>query len=95
LKTAGVGTGLDITVTPLRNEGSFIVTGEITNTTDRALSVPPLRVGLRDTTQKEVDFQIIDPPVGTLAPGAVARFRTVFDHPSITATDVVARFGAE
>jgi predicted Zn finger-like uncharacterized protein len=95
LKTAGVGTGLDITVTPLRNEGAFIVTGEITNTTDRALSVPPLRVGLRDTTQKEVEFQIIDPPVGTLAPGAVARFRTVFDHPSITATDVVARFGVE
>jgi hypothetical protein len=50
---------------------------------------------LRDTTLREIEFKIVDPPVETLAPGAVARFRTVFDHPDITATDAVARFGAD
>jgi predicted Zn finger-like uncharacterized protein len=95
LKTAGPGTGLDIKVTPLRSEGSFVVTGEITNTTDQPLSVPPLRVLLRDSTQREVEFQIIDPPVGTLPAGRAAQFRAVFEHPSVTAIDVVATFGPE
>jgi len=95
MKTVASGTGLEIAVTPQRSEGSFVVTGEITNPTDRARSVPPLRVMLRDTTLREIEFKIVDPPVETLAPGAVARFRTVFDHPDITATDAVARFGAD
>jgi len=95
LKTAGPGTGLDITLRPLRNEGSFVVTGEITNTTDQLLSVPPLRVALRDTNKNEVEFQIIDLQVGTLPAGKVAQFKAVFEHPSVTATDVVATFGRE
>jgi hypothetical protein len=95
LKTAGPGAGLDITVRPLRSEGSFVVTGEITNSTDRPLSVPPLRVALRDTNQNEVEFQMLDPPVGILPAGKVAQFKTVFEHPSVTATDVVATFGPD
>jgi predicted Zn finger-like uncharacterized protein len=95
IKTVASATGLDIVVTPQKSEGTFVVTGEITNTTDRALSVPPLRVALRDTTQREVEVKVLDAPVETLAPGAIARFRTVFDHPDITATDAVARFGAD
>jgi predicted Zn finger-like uncharacterized protein len=95
LKTVASGTGLDITVTPLKSEGAFVVTGEITNTTKRTLSVPPLRVALHDTTQREVQFHIVDPPVASLAPGAGARFRTVFDRPDITATKVVATFEAD
>jgi predicted Zn finger-like uncharacterized protein len=95
LKTAGPGAGLDITVRPLRSEGSFVVTGEITNSTDRPLSVPPLRVALRDTNQNEVEFQILDPPVGILPAGKTAQFKTVFEHPSVTATDVVATFGPD
>jgi predicted Zn finger-like uncharacterized protein len=95
LNTLAPGSGLDLKVTPLRSEGAFVVTGEITNATSRPLSVPPLRVALRDPTQREVEFQILDPPVETLAPGASARFKTVFEHPSIAATDVVATFGAE
>jgi len=95
VKTVASGTGLDIAVTPLRGEGSFTVTGEITNTTSRAVRVPPLRVMLRDTTLREVASQAVDPPVETLAPGAIARFRTVFEHPDITATDAVARFETE
>jgi predicted Zn finger-like uncharacterized protein len=92
IKTVASGTGLGIAVTLLRGQGSFTVTGEITNTTGRALSVPPLRVMLRDTTLREVQSQLVDPPVETLAPGAVARFKAVFDHPDITTTDAVARF---
>jgi predicted Zn finger-like uncharacterized protein len=95
LNTPAPGSGLDLKVTPLRSEGAFVVTGEITNATSRPLSVPPLRVALRDPTQREVEFQIVDPPVETLAPGASAWFKTVFEHPSIAATDVVATFGAE
>jgi predicted Zn finger-like uncharacterized protein len=95
LKTAGPGAGLDITLRQLRSEGSFVVTGEITNTTDQPLSVPPLRVALRDTNKNEVEFQIIDPPVGTLPAGKAAQFQAVFEHPSVTATDVVATFGRE
>jgi hypothetical protein len=95
LKTASPADGLEIAVTPLQNEGSFLVNGEITNTTEQARSVPPLRVALRDSTRKEIELQILDPPVGTLQPGAVARFRAVFDHPNVTATDVAVTFGSE
>lgn len=95
LKTVAPGTGLDVKVTPLRNEGTFVVTGEITNSTHQPVTLPPLRVALLDTTKAEVDFQILEPPVGTLAPGAAVRFKTVFEHPSVAATDAVAKFGAE
>ena len=95
LATAGPGTGLDVKVTPLRSEGAFVVTGEITNTTGRAVGVPPVRVSLRDVTKREVEYQIVDPPVETLAPGGTAQFKTVFEHPNIAATDVAAKFGTE
>jgi hypothetical protein len=54
-----------------------------------------VRVALLDTTKREVEFQMVDPPVESLPPGAVIRFKTVFEHPSVAATDVVATFGAE
>jgi hypothetical protein len=38
---------------------------------------------------------MVDPPVESLPPGGVLRFKTVFEHPSVAATDVVATFGAE
>ncbi|MBV8492917.1 MAG: zinc-ribbon domain-containing protein [Alphaproteobacteria bacterium] len=95
LTTAGPGRGLDVKVTPLRNEGAFVITGEITNTTSHAVGVPPVRVSLRDVTQKEVEYQIVDPPVETLSPGGTAQFKTVFEHPNIAATDVAAKFGTE
>lgn len=95
LSTPEPGSGLDLKVTPVRSEGSFVVTGEITNRTSRPLEVPALRVSLRDVTQKEVEFQVLDPPVTSLPPGASAQFRTVFEHPNIAATDVAAKFGTE
>ena len=95
LNTTSPGAGLDLKVTPLRSESSFVVTGEITNTTPRPMSVPPLRVALLDTTKRELGFQIVDAPAGTLPPGGSLRFKTVFEHPSVAAADVVATFGAE
>jgi predicted Zn finger-like uncharacterized protein len=95
LQTVTPGAGLDVQVTPLRSDGAFIVTGEITNTTREAVNIPPVRVALLDMTKREVEFQVIDPPVGSLAPGGVVRFKTVFEHPSVAATDVVATFGTE
>ena len=95
LQTVAPGTGLDVKVTPLRSDGAFVVTGEITNTTRGAVTIPPVRVGLLDMTKREVEFQMVDPPVESLPPGAVIRFKTVFEHPSVAATDVVATFGAE
>ena len=89
------GAGLDVKVTPLRNEGAFVVTGEVTNTTHQPVRIPPLRVALLDTTKAEVEFQIVEPPVGTLPPGAAVRFKTTFEHPSVAATDAAATFGGE
>jgi predicted Zn finger-like uncharacterized protein len=95
LQTVTPGTGLDVKVTQLRSDGAFVVTGEITNTTREAVNLPPIRVALFDMTKTEVEFQMVDPPVESLPPGAVIRFKTVFEHPSVAATDVVATFGAE
>jgi hypothetical protein len=95
LKTVEPGAGLDVKVMPLRSDGAFVVTGEITNTTEQPVSVPPVRVALLDTTKKELEFQVIDSPVGSLPPGGIARFKTVFEHPSVAASDVVATFGTE
>ena len=57
-----------------------------------AQDVPRLRVALRDSAEKEVQFKIIDPPKPRLPPGAVAHFKTPFDHPDDAATGVVVTF---
>ena len=92
LKTAAPGAGLEITVRKFESEGSFLISGEITNATGQAIAVPPLRVVLRDNTRKDVEVQIIDPPVEDLPPGGVAHFMARFEHPSVTATDAAVTF---
>src|ERR1044071_2408683 len=52
LQTVAPGAGLNVQVTPLRSDGAFIVTGEITNTTREAVNIPPVRVALLDTTKR-------------------------------------------
>src|SRR5271166_2838695 len=54
--------------------------------------LPPLRVALRDAGEKEVQFKIVDPPQARLTPGAVAHFKTPFDHPDDAAKGVVVTF---
>jgi predicted Zn finger-like uncharacterized protein len=87
--------GLDLKVTRSRTGEDFIVATEITNITDAARAVPRLRVALLDGSHNELDVKIIDPAVNQLAPGAITRVRTVFEHPSITASDVEVTFAAE
>jgi len=57
--------------------------------------LPRLRVTLRDSADKEVQFKIIDPPQPRLAPGAVAHFKTPFDHPEDAAKGVVVTFAKQ
>ena len=87
--------GLDLKVTPTRTGEDFAVVAEITNTTDAARPVPRLRMALLDGGRNELEVRIVDPDVNQLAPGAVTRVRTIFAHPSITATDVAVTFATE
>ena len=87
--------GFDLKVTPTRTGEDFLVMAEITNTTDAARAVPRLRVALLDGSRNELDVKFIEPDVNQLAPGAITRIRTVFEHPSITASDVEVTFATE
>jgi predicted Zn finger-like uncharacterized protein len=89
------GSGLEVTVTPARTSDSLVINGDIVNTAAAPRRVPRLRVALRDGNSVELDWQVIDPPVEVLAPGAKARFNTVFEHPSITATGVAVTFATQ
>jgi hypothetical protein len=89
------GAGLDVTVTPTRTTQSLVIDGNIVNGSATARRVPRLRVTLRDGNKNDLESKLIDPPVDRLAPGATARFNTVFEHPSITATGVDVTFATD
>jgi hypothetical protein len=84
--------GLKMTLTVTRIGGGFTVAGEIVNNASATREVPRLRVSLQDVRRNDVDVRMIDPPVDRLAPGAAARFETVFEHPSMLATGAAADF---
>lgn len=87
------GAGLKIEkLAPARTPEGLIIEGDITNTTKTTRNVPQLRVELRDPSEKQVQFKIVDPPKPRLAPGSVAHFKTPFDHPDDAATGVVVTF---
>jgi predicted Zn finger-like uncharacterized protein len=87
------GTGLKIEkLAPSRTADGLIIEGDIANGGKTVQDLPRLRVALRDATEKEVQFKIIDPPKPRLPPGAVAHFKTPFDHPDDAATGVVVTF---
>ena len=87
------GTGLKIEkLAPARTSDGLVIEGEIANNGKRIRDVPRLRVALRDAADKEVQSKIVDPPEPRLAPGAVAHFKTPFEHPDDAATDVVVTF---
>ena len=74
------GPGLELAeVIPARTADGLIVEGDITNTGNTAREVPRLRVALRDPTEKETQFKIIDPPAARLEPGETAHFKTSFE----------------
>ena len=87
------GSGLKIAkLAPTRTPDGLIIEGEIANNGKKVRDIPRLRVALRDAADKEVQYKIIDPPEPRLAPGAIAHFRTPFDHPNNAATDVFVTF---
>jgi hypothetical protein len=95
LMTESAAAGLALKVTPTRTGEDFIVTAEITNTTEAARTVPRLRVALLDGSRNELDVRFVEPDANQLAPGAVTRTRTIFARPSITASDVEVTFAPE
>lgn len=87
------GAGLKIEkLAPSRTSDGLIIEGDIANGGRTTQDLPRLRVALRDAAEKEVQFKIIDPPQPRLAPGAVAHFKTPFDHPDDAAKGVVVTF---
>jgi predicted Zn finger-like uncharacterized protein len=87
------GTGLKIEkLAPSRTSDGLIIEGDIANSGKTTQDLPRLRVALRDAAEKEVQFEIIEPPKPRLPPGAVAHFKAPFDHPDDAATGVVVTF---
>lgn len=80
---------------PARTPDGLVIEGEIANPGKTARDVPRLRVALRDSAEKEVQFKIVDPPKPRLPPGAVAHFKTPFEHPAEAATGVVVTFATQ
>lgn len=86
-------TGLKIEkLAPSRTPDGLVIEGDITNSGKTTQDLPRLRVALRDASDKEVQFKIVDSPQPRLAPGAVAHFKTPFDHPDDAAKGVVVTF---
>jgi predicted Zn finger-like uncharacterized protein len=86
-------TGLKIEkLAPSRTPDGLLIEGDIANSGKTTQDLPRLRVALRDAAEKEVQFKIVDPPQPRLAPGAVAHFKTPFDHPDDAAKGVVVTF---
>jgi len=86
-------TGLKIEkLAPSRTPDGLVIEGDIANSGKTTQDLPRLRVALRDGSEKEVQFKIVDPPQPRLAPGAVAHFKTPFDHPDDAAKGVVVTF---
>jgi predicted Zn finger-like uncharacterized protein len=77
---------------PSRTPDGLLIEGDIANNGRATQELPRLRVALRDAAEKEVQFKIVDPPQPRLPPGAVAHFKTPFDHPDEAAKGVVVTF---
>ena len=88
-------TGLKVTLSPKRTDGSLVIDGVIVNHAAIPRPVPRLRVTLRDRHEAALASQVIDPPVHQLAPGASAHFNAVFRHPSDAAIGVAVTFATD
>jgi len=87
------GPGLVIgKVAPTRNDVGLVIDGEIANLGSTPRDVPRLRLALRDATEKEVQFEVVDPPRARLQPGEIIHFSDPFPHPVDAATGVVVTF---
>jgi predicted Zn finger-like uncharacterized protein len=93
LPVESLGAGLVIgKIAPSRSSDALMVAGEIVNLESTPRDVPRLRVALRDAAEKEVQFEIVDPPKAQLQPGEVEHFSIPISHPVDAATGVVVTF---
>lgn len=86
------GTGLKVSVIPMRSADSLVINGDIVNGATIARSVPRLRVTLLDGNKSDLDSKVIDPPVAQLRPGGTAHFNAIFLHPTTAAVRVDVTF---
>lgn len=95
LRTGPLGAGLDIAnVTTTRNPDGLVVEGDISNKIGTTRVVPHLRVALRDGSQHELVFKIIDPPRDKLLPGETSHFVVAFLPAPQAAVGVLVTFSA-
>jgi hypothetical protein len=79
-------------IAPARSGDALVIAGEVVNLGGTPREVPRLRVALRDAAEKEIQFQVVDPPKARLEPGEVEHFSIPIAHPLDTATGVVVSF---
>ncbi len=72
----------------------LVVSGEIANVSTQERELPPIRVALLDSTQRELDFGLFDPPQAALGPGALTRFEVQLGPPPPEASNFTVSFGA-
>jgi predicted Zn finger-like uncharacterized protein len=95
LKTQPLGAGLDIgNIASTRNADGLIVEGDVTNKIGMPRTVPRLRVALRDGSQHELVFKVIEPPRERLLPGETSHFVVGFLPAPDGAVGVVVTFSA-
>jgi predicted Zn finger-like uncharacterized protein len=95
LATEPSGAGLVIgKIAPVRTADGLLIDGEIANLGSTPRDVPRLRVALQDAAEKEVQFELADPPKTRLQPGEIVHFTTPFAHPLDDAAGVVVTFAS-
>ncbi|MSP82065.1 MAG: DUF3426 domain-containing protein [Alphaproteobacteria bacterium] len=70
----------------------IVVSGEIVNTSDRAVAAPRLRGVLRDAAKQELDSWTFAPAGERLLPGATLPFSDRYENPPEDATEVIVLF---
>ena len=81
-------------ITPSRTADGLMIDGEIANLGTVSRDVPRLRIALRDTADREIQYEIVDPPKTQLQPSEVVHFTKPFAHPPNNAAGVVVTFAS-
>jgi predicted Zn finger-like uncharacterized protein len=84
----------DVTATAERRDANpiLVVTGKVSNGTNKIEAIPRLRFALRNANQQEIYSWSAAPERGGLAPGDTIRFRSELALPPPDTRDVVVRF---
>jgi hypothetical protein len=97
---SGRGFNIDVAEFPLkvdkleaaRTPNGLMIGGDILNAGKTPHKVPRLRVALRDAAEREVQIEIVDPPLPLLAPGEIVHFETQIQHPDSAAIGIRVTF---